>query len=287
MNRLQKKCLIVSVTLHLLLLGVVLFGSALVPAPKTPPIQPLTMIDPRLISDAPTSGVNPAPGAAAPAQAPAPRPAVEPPRPRVEQPEIPKTQEPPKTKTSPEKDVEPPKPAKPRVVLNSDELKMNKRPTSKPTTTKTTTDAPDDSQARADAVRRSQITKQIGQSVKNLNGGLSTATTVETTFGGGGESGPAAQNYRDVVASIYTAAWTPPADLDDELATVSVSVTIARDGNVVTGHITKSSGNPAMDRSIQATLEKVTYIAPFPPGAKEPERIYRIKFNLQVKRSIG
>jgi TonB family protein len=68
---------------------------------------------------------------------------------------------------------------------------------------------------------------------------------------------------------------------------VVVSVTIDRDGNVMSGHITKHSGNAAMDRSIENTLEKVTFIEPFPAGSKDQQRTYTIKFNLQAKRSLG
>ncbi len=102
-----------------------------------------------------------------------------------------------------------------------------------------------------------------------------------------GDNGPAAANYRDIVASKYTAAWNPPANLDDESAAVTVSITIARDGTVVGHRIIRGSGNPGMDRSIQTTLENVTYIEAFPAGSKDAERTYTIKFNLAAKRLLG
>jgi TonB family protein len=89
------------------------------------------------------------------------------------------------------------------------------------------------------------------------------------------------------VASKYTAAWNPPANLDDDLAAVTVKVTIERGGTVVEAHIVKSSGNPAMDRSIESTLQNVTYVEAFPPGSKDQERTYTIKFNLAAKRLLG
>jgi len=41
-----------------------------------------------------------------------------------------------------------------------------------------------------------------------------------------------------------------------------------------------------MDASIQRTLERVTFIAPFPNGAVEKERTYIINFNLKAKRML-
>jgi TonB family protein len=56
---------------------------------------------------------------------------------------------------------------------------------------------------------------------------------------------------------------------------------------VTSARIIQSSGNATVDRSVQATLDRVTFIAPFPEGAKEGERAYKINFNLKAKRLLG
>jgi hypothetical protein len=39
-----------------------------------------------------------------------------------------------------------------------------------------------------------------------------------------------------------------------------------------------------VDKSVQRTLDRVTFIAPFPEGAKDKQRTYTINFNLKAKR---
>src|SRR5581483_1186319 len=295
MNRSQKKCLIVSAALHGLLLGIALFGSALMPSPNPPPSQPIQVFDPKMVTDALTTGGSPAavPPAAPPPMAPPP-PEVRPPAPEPK-PEPPKV-EPlkpivPEVKR-PEREVEPVKNPKPelagdepvkpkkKIVLDASDLKEIRH---SPSQTRSTEAA--DSKARVDAEKRKRLAEQVSQSLTSLRTGLSSPTAL--VLPGPGDGGPLMANYRDIVAARYTAAWTPPADLDDETATVIANVTIDQFGNVVNAHITKRSGNSGMDKSIQNTLESVTFITPFPAGAKESQRTYNIKFNLQAKRSVG
>ena len=69
--------------------------------------------------------------------------------------------------------------------------------------------------------------------------------------------------------------------------TIKVSVTIASDGTVISARIITPSGDASVDASVQRTLDRVTYIAPFPEGATEKERTYIINFNLKAKRRLG
>ena len=102
--------------------------------------------------------------------------------------------------------------------------------------------------------------------------------------GGGGE---VYASYDQFVKSVYWHAWTPPDDVTSDEAVVKATVTISSDGSVLSARITKGSGDSSVDRSIQQTLERVTFIAPFPEGAKEKERTYKINFNLKAKRLSG
>ena len=289
MNRLQQKCLIGSSVFHLLLLGILLFGSAfLEPGDKSPPVQAFHVFDSTQVTDALTSGGNPnvtqpLPPAPAPVAAPAPPQPVSVPRPPTPQvthrDPTPLPPEPLPRRT--EQAEEPPTPTQHHVVLDPSELKPVKRSDVKPSK------ADDTSDARRKALAARKLEIALGIAANRIDKGTAShLPTVEEQAGPGG-GGPVSMNYRDAVASIYTDAWSPPADLDDESATVVVSVTIDRDGNVMSGHIITPSGNAAMDQSIQNTLDKVTFVKPFPPGSTEQQRTFTIKFNLQAKRSLG
>jgi fido (protein-threonine AMPylation protein) len=42
-----------------------------------------------------------------------------------------------------------------------------------------------------------------------------------------------------------------------------------------------------VDHSIQATLDRVTFVAPFPEGAKDSQRTFIINFSLKAKKLLG
>ena len=88
--------------------------------------------------------------------------------------------------------------------------------------------------------------------------------------------------------SYYERAWVIPEDATSEDANVEVSVTIASDGTVTSKKITKRSGDPAMDASVQRVLDRVTSVErAFPEGAKDKQRSYIIPFNLKTKRGTA
>ncbi|HMP81321.1 MAG TPA: TonB family protein, partial [Verrucomicrobiota bacterium] len=128
--------------------------------------------------------------------------------------------------------------------------------------------------------------KDFTKAAQAIRNRASSSTEIEMPQGGGG-SGPAYANYAQLVKSRYTMAWNPPDGIEDEDATVKVSVTIARDGTVISARVTQSSGNAAVDRSVRATLDRVTFIAPFPEGSKDTQRSYIINFNLKAKLQLG
>ncbi len=285
MNRLQKKCIIFSVGLHVLLIGILLFGSAFLSSePKSENSVLLKAFDPNLIESV-TKGGNPNVQVAPPTSQPPSTPTQAKPM------EVPKPVEPPKAKPVAQEKVELPEPVtkpkfsddepKPRrrEILTADELKLTKPRVSKPV--KNNRDAADSKvKEYADARRAAQ---NFERSVRNLSKELSTSTAVELNGPGGG--GPLSAAYSDIVASTYNAAWSSPPGLNDDLAKVTVSVTIASDGRVVIGRITKPSGNTAMDNSIQNMLDIVTRIPqPFPEGSGNEERTFKITLSLRAKR---
>jgi TonB family protein len=72
------------------------------------------------------------------------------------------------------------------------------------------------------------------------------------------------------------------ANVNDE--TVLVSVTVARDGTVISSRIITPSGNATVDRSVQAALDSVRSIAPFPDGMNEEQHTFQINFEPKTKK---
>ena len=128
-----------------------------------------------------------------------------------------------------------------------------------------------------------QQARAVRNALRNLKKNFTPGTVVDMP---GNSSGEAYANYRDVIATIYYEAWTPPGNADNDEANTKVSVTIANDGTVISARIVTPSGDTHVDASIQRTLERVTFIAPFPKGAVEKERTYTINFNLKAKRML-
>lgn len=199
------------------------------------------------------------------------------------------TDKPAKPEKSPSaKTTAPPKKPAP-VKVN---LEVAKRTSNKPSAAEQQAEQEAREQAAAAAAAAAERARVAGErrdlwrsTVRGLASNLaSTGMAVEMP----GPGGEAYANYRLFVKSVYHNAWVPPEDIPDDSATVSVKVIIARDGNVVRSEILTRSGIPALDKSVQATLNRVRSIGhPFPEGAKESEREFRINFNLKSKRSAG
>lgn len=277
MNRLQKKCVVASVSLHGLLAAVLLFGPAFLASRDQAvdmavlDVIPATLVD-AAFSRRGTPNVKPPPPAplvkpAPPPPAPAPQPQPQP-QPPVTRP----TPVPPKPEPAP---VVPDKPAK-RLPDISTEL-VTRTPDNR-ARERETAEARERERAEAESRRRAFA------GALNRITDIAASSTEVTIPGPGGQ---AYANYAQVVKSVYTHAWIVPADVNDDQATTTASVTIARNGTVLDARITRQSGNAAVDASVRRTLERVTFVAPFPVGATEDKRTFTIKFNLKAKRQIG
>jgi TonB family protein len=292
MTRLQKKCLIAAAGTHLLVVVVLLCSGFITSKPKPDTTELLDVIPSTLIDAAMSSGVKSA-------QTPPPTPITKPPEP------TPPTPEPPKPVV---KQVEPVKPVEPVKVpdpIKPEEVKLPEKPDAeipKPKPPKKheikvelTKVTRDNKQAEKDAAEaalkaekeakrvRDLKLKAFQNAARSIKQNSSSATTVEMP----GAGSVSYANYASVVKSIYERAWTPPDDTASDDANVKVSVTIANDGRVIESHIVDESGDGKVDGSIRRTLDRVTFIAPFPEGAKEKERTFKINFNLKAKRLLG
>ena len=271
MNRLQKKCTIVTVGIHVLLVVILVVGPGFfAPKPKVDDLQILDVIPANLIDAAFNSGVRdatpPPPTPVVTPPAPTPTPPTPTPTPRTETPEPvrPVVREP-----TPE-----PKPAeKPKIQINTQLVTRNAPKNTTPTTT------------QDDTRRQQRLRQQAYQNaIRSLKENFKPGTVIDMPGNG---SGPSYASYRNVLASVYYQAWEMPNDANADDETVLVSVTIAHDGTVISSRIITPSGNAAVDRSVQATLERVQYIASFPDGMNEEQHTFQINFEPKIKKATG
>jgi len=285
MNRTEKKCVIATVAVHLLLLTILVVGPAFYnPRPKADNAQVLDMIPANLVDAVLNSGVRnatppaPAPAVSAPAPQPTPPPPVAhqappPPPPPVTQP-TPSFEERVKKffEPKPATPVPAPAPAETRhkILINTQLVVRASTQAYSPAT------ARDDSQAR---LRASAL-----NAARALEKNLAPGTVVDVP----GNSSAAYANYASVVKSVYerTLVSFLPDSVAADKENTKVNVTIASDGTVISSTIVAPSGDPAWDAAVQHTLDRVTFIAPFPEGTTDKERHYTINFNPQVERTL-
>jgi TonB family protein len=73
----------------------------------------------------------------------------------------------------------------------------------------------------------------------------------------------------------------------DRVTGPEARVVVARDGAIRSAELVTSSGDPALDKSVERALRAVTKLPPFPAGAQEEERTFRIRLNLDAKKASG
>jgi len=278
MNRLQKKCAIATAGIHLLLLLLLVFGSAFFnPQSKPDNTQVLDYISPNVIDAKLSSGVReatpppPAPPVTLPPPVPAPpAPAVQTPPPPAPKPvETPTLPERLKNLFTPDPKPAPVKPApekpesKPHQIQINTQLVARTAPKNSPANSK-----PDNSRA-------------IASAIKNLQTKLKPGPVVDVP----GESSVAYSSYKDALATIYYNAWVTPEGAANDEADAIVKITVARDGTVVTSRIVTPSGDAKVDESVRRALNRVPSVDPLPDQSKS-EQEFTIDFNLKTKRSL-
>jgi TonB family protein len=295
MNRQQKKCLIATVGFHLLLVVILIVGPGFFrQTPKPDDTQLLDVIPANAIEAALNSGVK---SAQPPAPAP---PMIEPPKPIVPPPPQPQPQPTPPPPVSrpatPDTSLmekmehffksEPVTPApspddsaKPAEHKPKHEVKVDLT-----TVTRTAVEKSQPHRTTEDSQREQRLREQAIQSaVRNLEKNFTPSTRVEMP----GNSSVSYASYASIIKSIYTREWTPPDNAANDEANIKVSITVSSDGTVISAHIVDPSGDSSVDDSVQRTLDRVTFIAPFPDGATEKEKTFIINFNLKAKRMLG
>lgn len=293
MNRLQKKCIISTAGMHLLLLTILIFGPAFFNRQPKPDNTVLTVIPANLVDSALNTGVRDA-------QAPAPTPT-----PTVIPPSLLRPP-PPVTATAPAipRVVQPPEPPTPSLLEQFEKYFSHTQPT--PTVTpdlkqvERRDKTPHDNNIKVSLkkVTRRDFSKTnpapttdntsnaraINNALKSLEKSLAPGTRIDMP----GTASAAYANYANVVQSVYEQALRGhiPDHVASNSESTKVRVTIASDGTVVSADIISRSGDPTWDQAVQSTLDQVTSIAPFPAGSTEKERHYTLSFNPDVERSF-
>ncbi len=299
MNRLQQKCLIVSLGLHGLLLSLLVFGPGFLVSPQKqrPVPPPIDFVPLQVINEALAGGGNPqgrlptsprpvpnqperrftAPPT--PRHAP-PRPNPPPPR-RMTKPQVHReaVKEAPKPESDSLKPAHKWRPRKPQI---STQL-VTRRDTRAESRRRAERRAREEAR-RLEAERR-RLASSIEQTADAIGSSLS-SSSIRIEFKGPGGGGVPYAGFLQAVSSLYDQAWVLPNGVTDRNATAIASVTIARDGTVLEARIIRSSGNPEVDRSVRAALDRVTRTPPFPDGATETERTITINFNAQAKQAM-
>ncbi len=262
MNRLQKKCIIVTAGIHLLLLLILIVGPAFfAPKQKVDDFQLLDVIPANLVDAAFSSGV-------ANATPPPPEP-VAPPTPPTPLPPVPV--------------VKPPVPDKPEPVKTIKDPDKTPIPTTKPKpaiSTQLVTRTPPKTSANAKAANDAARAQAIRRALQKLKSNLTTGTVVDMP----GSGSTAYASYKDALGSLYYNAWTPEGAGNDE-ANTYVQITVASDGTVINARIITPSGDEKMDASVQRALQEVPSVPPLPDKAKA-EQNFTIMFNLKAKRML-
>ena len=291
MNRLQKKCFAASAGVHLLLVIILFVGPGFFISHQTRPddlailnFVPIKTVD-ELVAP---GGGNPKakPPAAVPLPTPPPpQPPVEtpPPQPppeKVREPEPAKEIKPLKNL---EDSLEPSKERQPRRIEISTNLVSRQKQSM--TDKRTQAEAQEREQAKALADARKRLARQIGRAAEHIGSELSGGTAVELQGPGGG--GLPYANFMQAVKSAYDNAWVLPDGVANDEAVTTASVTIARNGDVISHRITRFSGDAVVDHSVQTTLERVRYVAPLPDNSTEDQRTVWINFSVRAKRLLG
>ncbi|HUZ08402.1 MAG TPA: TonB family protein [Candidatus Paceibacterota bacterium] len=277
MNRLQKKCVIVTAGLHLLLIVILFVGPAFFnPRPKADDTPVLDVIPANLIDEALNSGVK---GAQPPP--PVPQPVVQPQPQQQPAPPTPKPVVQPAPQPTLVQRVEKYFAPEPKPDLKPVETPEKNPPHKIEVNTQLVTrDAP----KNLKPAKTRNDSRAIQRALESLRHNLSSATEIEMP----GNSSASYASYASAVKSVYERTLIPllPDAIASDNENTKVSVTIASDGTVISARIISPSGDPVWDAVVQRTLDRVTYIAPFPEGATEKERTYTINFNPQVERTL-
>ena len=259
MSRLLKKCLFLSIGLHILLAAMLIFCTAFFVAKPEKIMPTLSMIAPDVLDNL----INPQ-------RVSTPKPIPQPPVRRIVTPTPPRKV----TPTPPKKETHPSKPSKRKANLKPERKVI--RSSKNTQTNKGVTSRPQNNQPKSPSVNAKDL-----KNIKNLRTQLSAAINVNVT----GANKAAFTSYANFVVGVYRRTWEPliPSGLARSRI-AKVSVIIRRDGRVLSAKITNKTGDAALDRSVQHALDSVKRIGkPFPSGSKDSKRTFMLDFTPRIR----
>ena len=284
MTRLLKKCIFLSIGLHVLVAALLIAVAAFFITKPEKVAPTLSMIAPEVLDNLlnPQSAPVQSRVTPTPPQPPVQRNrAPEPPAPRppkkvapVPTPTPPKkvTPKPLPKKASSTKKITPPKstPAKkrPPIKINASTKTVNGGGSTSPSPV-------------APPIRPSVNTEGLRKTVKNLRTQLSAGIKVNVS----GANAAAFTSYAQYVVSVYRRTWEPliPKTLARSRVAV-VSVTVDRTGKVLSARVVRKTGDAALDRSVQSALDRVRSIGkPFPSGSNDSKRTFTLDFTPRIQ----
>jgi TonB family protein len=281
MDRLTKKAVITSSLLHGTLVLLLLVGPAFLPSEDAIEAKQIIDFIPfKTLEASMSGGGNPNVEQTIPVELPKPAPtlasgpAPQPqPQPKPVQRETPKPQEPPKSD---------PKPAPKEEdtgwkARSADDIKISLK--------KTTQSSKSTSKPTANTSRNTDAAKALAAAANNIGSKASAPVQIELRGPGGG--GIPYAGFNDALVSAYMREWLIPDSLASSSAKVKVTVTLRRDGTVISTRIQSRSGNAELDASVQRALDKVTYVAPFPDSVKDAQKTFWLEFDPRAKRMVG
>ncbi len=276
MSRLLKKCIFLSIGLHVLVAALLIAAAAFF-ITKPDKVQPtLSMIAPEVLDNI----LNPKPVRSVPVK---PAPTVR----RNVVPQPPKPVQPKKVVPTPPRKVrETPDPKKPTPrpkPKNPSKPKPSPPPKIRITTSSKTVGANSPKPVATPAPVRPKVdSSKLTGTVNNLRSQLSAGIKVNVS----GANAAAFTSYAQYVVSVYRRTWQPliPKNLTRSRVAV-VEVTIDRTGRVLSSRITRKTGDAALDRSVQSALDRVKTIGKsFPAGSKDSKRTFTLDFTPQIRR---
>ncbi|WCJ59061.1 TonB family protein [Fontisphaera persica] len=285
-----------SAAIHAVLLGVLLVGSAFHKPPPPREIIPIKYFSGRLVDSVLNGGGGAPQMVRLPNPTPSPTPAPPAPPARTTPtptPPTPPTPTPPKANPTPVAPKVEPAPKNTAKATTTAPPSKNPRINTTLTTRKSAEKSASEktspaSTAKGGAAASHQRAQAVERVMQSLNQGLTSGgLTLSDVVGSGVGGGAAAINYSQAVLGAYDDAWRPPPELEEETAVTVARIIVHRSGRIVDARILKRSGNHLMDLSVQNALEAVKELPPFPEGARDLERTFKIEFNLKVKRGLG
>jgi len=301
MTRLQKKCLVMSLCFHGVIMGAVVVTAAFRPEPALTgePILTLIPLNARILD---RTGVGGQPAAAAPRNTPTPTPTPPAPQPQshaapADTHPLPHQAEPPTTtrRTTPRATQDPPKVATTKSATETAPKKHEITPTYDPATPSsrsssrnTATASASASRAELAAANNQRIRQQIESAIASLTSSLDSKDSSSKVVPLPGlDGGEAFIGYRTAIFNAYYHAWNTPEATTHRTAVADVKIVVSRDGEIISSEFVSKSGDGAIDRSVQRALDAVKHLPPFPTVATDTERTFIIRFNLEAKESAG